>query len=138
MFTEILALLVSFSGVFIGRLLKDIAKEEVKEGKSNIALLQSIIFIITLVWFFYSVPGSIIYKAGLAVLFIIIIYLLKNNYAILGIMFGLLPNFGLSSLIFLYGFPTGSLMNGSYKELSKKTAVYLVLAVVTYAVTLIF
>ena len=138
MFTEILALLISFSGVFIGRLLKDIAKEEVKEGKSNLTLLQSIIFIIILVWFFYSIQVSILYKIALAILFVVIIYLLKNNYAILGVMFGLLPNFGLSTLIFLYGFPTGSLMSESHKEVFKKTAVYLVLAVVTYAITLIF
>ena len=138
MLTEILALLVSYSGVFAGRFLKDIAKEEVREGKRNIAFLQSLIFIITLMWFFYSISGSILYRTGLALLFIVIIYLLKNNYAILGIMFGLLPSFGFSTLVFLYGFPTGSLMSESHKEVFKKTGIYVVLAVITYAITLIF
>ena len=138
MFTELLALLVSYSGVFIGRLLKDIAKEEVRDGKKNLSLLQSILFILTLILFFYSVSGSALYRIGLAILFAVIIYLLKNNYAILGIMFGLLPNTVLSVLIFLYGFPTGSLMGGSHKDVFKKTTIYLVLAVVTYIVTLLF
>lgn len=130
MIIEILGLIISWLGVFVGFGLKKIAKEEIEPGKKNLSLLQAILFVLILIWFFYAVNVSILYKVVIAVILAVIIYLTKNNYAILGIMFGLNPDLVLSSLIFLYGFPTGSLMKENYVKIAKKTLIYLVLGII--------
>ena len=130
MINEILALIVSYLGVFVGVGLKQIAKKEVETGKKNLILIQFILFVLTIILFFYLIKTNIWYKLSAAIVLMIIIYITKNNYAVLGAIFGLEPSFLISMLIFLYGFPTGSLTKDNYIKTAKKTWIYLVLGVI--------
>lgn len=130
MITEILALIVSYLGIFCGIGLKKIAKNEVIAGKKNLMLLQLILFAIIIVLFFYFVQLSILYKVIAALVLMLLIYLTKNNYAVLGVIFGFEPSLLMSIFILLYGFPTGSLMKENYLQTLKKTWIYLLLGLV--------
>ena len=127
MLIEIIALLISYLGVFVGFKLSEIAKEEIVPGKKNLVILLNGLYILALLWFFYSVPVTLLYKIILAVVLVVVYLLFKKNYSVLGLMFGLNPDFLMASLIFLYGFPAGSLMlKENYVSIIKKTIVYVV------------
>lgn len=130
----IIASIVSYLGVFVGKCLSDIAKEEVKDGSYNLFYLQATISALIAGWMFYNIfPEKeiiVIIDAivGLAALFFIFL-IPKYNYAFLGMIFALYPGFITSSLIFLYGFPAGSLMyKDSYIKILKKTWLYFAFA----------
>ncbi len=133
MFTEILALIVSYLGVFVGYGLSNIAKEEVKHGQDNLLKLQKLIGVLAAVWIFYSnFPFTNIIIPLVSVLSLIsLFYIPKYNYATLGLLFGVNPDFVTSGLLFIYGFPTGSLMfRDDYFKIIKKTWLYLLLGVI--------
>lgn len=127
-----LTALISYSGLFIGFILALIAKEELKAGKKYFIQLQKIILL--LIFIFLIIFIKLNYTLFLLI-FIIIIGLKKYGkkdfnelvyiYIILGIIFYLSSkNSNLlaieSSLIFLYGLPTGSLL---YKDKDKKETI---------------
>lgn len=114
------SLIVSL-GVFCGVFLGYIAKEELKPGKKYLALLQNIILAVMLVLVAYFRP-----KPYIAVLFAFMFFVMLDHsgaikgpkqacyyfvYAVFALLFfesrGFIPY---SSLMFLYGFPTGSLL----------------------------
>lgn len=134
MLTGLIVIIISYCGLFIGREIGKFTKEEVAFGKKNLALLQSVLFVLILIWFFYAVQLSVVYKILVALFLAVVVYGFKNNYALLGIMVGLNPGYVLSSLVFLYGFPSGSLMKGSRKEIFRKTWIYFVFALIAYAI----
>jgi hypothetical protein len=114
-----MVLIGAFSGLFIGLLLGCIAKEELKPGKKYFIWLQNLILIIAAVFVLYSFKLHIILfiLTGI-ILTLALIYLQPKavvGYVILGILIVLIlekTDFFLltSSLAFLYGFPTGSLI----------------------------
>jgi len=135
MFYEILALIVSYFGVFAGFWLSKIAREEVIPGKKNLLLFQKAMFLIILIWFFFFTNLDIAFKVIAVVIFMILDFGFKMHYAIIGLAFGVEPSFVLASLNLLYGFPTGSLL---FKEkisgILKKTIWYLIFAAIGLAI----
>lgn len=117
-----------YLGLFIGFILAIIAKEEIKPGKRYFLLLQKIILL--LIFIFLLIFIDLNYILVLLILAFIIIHLLKTKkefkelpyiYIILSIIFYLsskkLNLFIIeSSLIFLYGLPTGSLLTKKDKK----------------------
>lgn len=115
----VLALILSFSGVFVGMFLGYIAKEELKPGKRYFIWIQNIILILAAIFVLYSFHLNIILfiLIGLIITLGIIYFKPKAilGYLFLAILFFLsMRNTSLfmltSSFIFLYGFPTGSLI----------------------------
>lgn len=126
-----LTALVCFVGLFAGFFLAIIAKEELKIGKKYFVFLQKIILL--LIFVFLLVFIKLNYILVLLILAFIAVYAAKNYfkdkfdemfyvYIILAVIFYLsskeLNLFIIeSSLIFLYGLPSGSLlMRKSKKE----------------------
>ena len=126
-----LTALICYIGLFVGFFLAIIAKEELKAGKKYFLFLQKIILL--LIFVFLLVFIKLNYILVLLILGLIVVYVAKNYfkdkiddvfyfYIILSIIFYLsskeLNLFIIeSSLIFLYGLPTGSLlMRKSKKE----------------------
>ncbi len=123
-----LTAIISYLGLLIGFLLAVIAKEELKPGKKYFIFLQTIILL--LIFLFLLIFIKLIYLLVLLILASIIIYCLKRNkefnelpyiYIILSVIFFLsskILNLFIieSSLIFLYGLPTGSLLTKKSKK----------------------
>lgn len=119
-----LAAIISYFGLFVGFILAIIAKEELKQGKKYFIFLQKIILL--LIFIFLLIFIKLNYLLVLLILIFILIYILKNYlkkqfnelsyiYIILSIIFYIsskeLNLFVIeSSLIFLYGLPTGTLL----------------------------
>ncbi len=114
-----LTAVVSYLGLFVGLILALMAKEEMKDGRKYFLFLQKLILL--LVFVFLLVFINLNYILVLLILAFILVYLLRRKnelmyiYIILGVIFYLssktLNLFVIeSSLIFLYGIPTGSLL----------------------------
>lgn len=115
----LLVLIGSFSGLFIGMLLGYLAKEELKPGKKYFIWLQNIILILAAILVLYAFQLHIILfiLIGLVITLALIYFKPKAiiGYIILATLILLIiekTNFFIliSSLIFLYGFPAGSLI----------------------------
>jgi hypothetical protein len=130
-----LTAVVSYLGLFVGFILAMMAKEEMKDGRRYFVFL--LVFI------------RLNYILVLLILVFIVVYLLKRKnelvyiYMILGVIFYLssktLNLFVIeSSLIFLYGIPTGSLLTKRDKKESLigilKNVGFVVVAVVLFLV----
>lgn len=136
MLIEIISLVVSYLGVFIGLGLSRIAKEEIVPGIKNLNILKKVIFGIALIWFFAFVDMNILYKLIAAALFVILDRYSRTDYPILGLIFGLQPSFVTAVIVFLYGFPTGSLMfKSNPKEVFIKTYIYLIFGAIGFALS---
>lgn len=123
-----LAAIISYMGLFIGFFLAIIAKEELREGKKYFIYLQKIILLLIFVFLLIYLRLNNILTV--IVLIAILIPLLKTEktlntspyiYPILAVILYLssktLNLFIIeSSLIFLYGLPTGSLLTGKKKK----------------------
>lgn len=123
-----LTAIISYLGLFIGFLLAVIAKEELKPGKKYFIFLQKIILL--LIFIFLVVFIDLNYILVLLILSFIIISVFKRKkefnelpyiYIILSVIFFLsskILNLFIieSSLIFLYGLPTGSLLTKKSKK----------------------
>ncbi len=133
MWIEISALIISYFGVFTGAALGKIAKQEVIHGKKYLSILQHFLIFAVFFWFFTSHTTSELSTKILIAFALVAVYLItKNNYLVLGIVFGIKPDFVMGSLIFLYGFPAGSLMCGeSFPDMIKKTVAYLAAGFIT-------
>lgn len=134
MITELIALIIVYLGVFIGFKLSRIAREEIKPGKNYLITLQYILLFAALLWFFFSGSAAELkYKIVIAVVLVAVHLLLKNDYIVLGLVFGFKPDFLMSALVFLYGFPAGSLLyKENYFGVLKKTIVFVVFAVIGF------
>ena len=117
--------IISFSGLLIGMLLAFTAKEELKPGKKYFLLLQKLTLLLILI-FLVNFFNVILYLR--IIIYILFILLMTFNIKSQVIYPALAAVFFLSSknpelfitnsiLIFLYGFPTGSLFA---KKLIKK------------------
>ncbi len=123
-----LAAIVSYLGLFIGFILAIVAKEELKQGKKYFIFLKKMILL--LIFIFLLLFIELNYILILLILAFIIIYLLKTKkefnespyiYIILSVVFYLssrkLNLFIIeSSLILLYGLPTGTLLTKKSKK----------------------
>lgn len=120
-----LAAIISYIGLFIGFFLAIIAKEEIKPGKKYFMILQKIILLLAFI--FLLIYLNLNYILVLLILVFIVVYISKTEnkipliYIILSIIFYLSSkNSNLliieSSLIFLYGIPTGSLLTRKSKK----------------------
>lgn len=123
-----LTAIISYIGLFVGFILAIIAKEEIKPGKKYFIFLQKLILL--LIFIFLLVFIKLNYILVLLILVFIVIYLLKTKkefnespyiYIVLSVVFYLslkiLSLFVIeSSLIFIYGLPTGSLLTKKSKK----------------------
>ncbi|MBN2421148.1 hypothetical protein JXB27_02620 [Candidatus Woesearchaeota archaeon] len=135
MFNEVTAILVAYLGVFIGLLLSKIAKEEVSAGKQNLINLEHLLRLLIIIVFFVMLPTTIVNKFVVAVILFVLAMFVKKNYYLFGLMLGMNPNFIMSSLVLIYGFPFGSLMhNHKYSGILKKTWQFLLFALIGIAV----
>ena len=124
----LLALLFSFTGIIFGLILSLIAPEEIVPGKRYLLFLKYILFFAIFVVGNYSflLIGDyyfgLIFSIIIPVLFILtyvkLPFIEYGNYVVFSIMFLVEVNFELSlilaSLVFLYGFPTGTLLRKIY------------------------
>lgn len=122
-----LAAIISYLGLFVGFILAITAKEELKAGRKYFIFLQKIILL--LIFVFLLIFVKLNYLLVLLILVFIVIYISKRKkefnelpyiYIILSIIFYIsskeLNLFVIeSSLIFLYGLPTGTLLTRKSK-----------------------
>ena len=120
----IILLIIIFFGLFIGLLIGYMAKEELKPGKKYFDILKHALFIAILVVFFVKNP-SVVFIIFIAVLVIIFSFSRKWEtlyYYALAVIFFLSWHYNgfalLAPLIFLYGFPIGSIY--LYNHIKKK------------------
>src|SRR3989344_8721789 len=138
MINNIITSLIVFSGLIFGAILALIAKEELKPGKRYFRIFQNILFaIIAAITIYFAYIVNIF--LAMSVLGISLYVLFSGSrfadimmYSKFAFIFYFTRNTEffilLSSLIFLYGFPAGTLFADSLKEKSKiktiaKTAV---------------
>ncbi len=123
--------LIVFLGIGVGISLAYIAPEELKDGKRYFILLQNLLLplILFFLLFFYKI-NLILNVVVSLVLFLLLFFYLNSrknskikyfDYALLGIVFYLsIKDINLflleSALIFIYGFPTGSLLSNARKK----------------------
>lgn len=117
----ILSAIICILGIVFGVLLGIIAKEELKDGRKWFLLMQGVIFVFILFFIFKFYMLNIIYIILISVFVLLVMFFVTDIrreiivYSICAIVFYLsIQNTNLflieSSLIFLYGLPTGSLV----------------------------
>lgn len=117
--------IISFLGILIGMLLAFTAKEELEPGKKYFMLMQKIILLLIIIFLLNFFNINLYLRIIIYILFILLMIInIKSQiiYPALGVVFFLsskdinllITN---SILIFLYGFPAGSLFA---KKLIKK------------------
>lgn len=147
----LLVSLVAFLGIFVGFFLALYTKEELKQGKKYFILLQKIL--LTLIFgfllFFFQIQLNII--LFISIIFLVFLLVTDSNqqlpiYIALGIIFSITSCnhdifLTVSSLIFLYGIPTGTLLTQKMlrekkitiiKNLLRTTMWFLVIAIILY------
>lgn len=147
----LLILAVTFLGPFVGLLIGHMTKEELKDGRKYFNLMRFILVLALIIAFFFYFP-QIPIPLLIFIIFLIIFINRKYQkdfliYAIFGILFYLsLIKTELflitSSIIFLYGLPSGSLFLERHIEeknklkLIKKTFMnylyYIIIALILY------
>ncbi len=132
----LVALIISL-GLLSGRIIAGIAKEEIKQGKKYFLILQKILFctVVFLLMYFnktnvhYTWIGGLVIFAYLSWFKKIPSYIISVVLGILLYLAALTDNFLLiSAIIFLYGFPTGSLIKNK-KEIALNIVLFLVVAI---------
>lgn len=146
-----LASLVSFSGLFVGMFLAFYTKEELKQGKKYFVIIEKLLLSLVLFFFLFFYELDMITILVISLLFFVIILVLKfDNYPIvyiaLAIIFYLTQDNNIfpliSSLIFLYGLPVGTLIaykmknkkNDIFKFLLKKYSLFVIIALLLYLI----
>ncbi len=111
-----LSALVAFSGVIVGVVLALLAKEEMPTGKKYFPVVQKalVIAIVALLLNHFEALLAVKLVAYLAVVLVLSRRMAFDVYPLLAVAFFLLGQgsrelFTISTLVFLYGFPTGSL-----------------------------
>jgi len=132
----LVALIISL-GLLSGRIIAGIAKEEIKQGKKYFLILQKILFctVVFLLMYFNKTNVHYTWIGGLVIFAYLSWFKKIPSYiisAVLGItlyLATLTENFLLiSSVIFFYGFPAGSLIKNK-KEIALNIVIFLVVAV---------
>lgn len=132
----LIALIVSL-GLLSGRIIAWIAKEEIKPGKKYFLILQKVLFcaVVFLLMYFNKTNVHYTWIGGLVIFAYLSWFKKIPSYiisAVLGItlyLATLTENFLLiSAVIFLYGFPAGSLIKNK-KEIALNIVIFLVVAV---------
>ena len=133
----ILAVVITFLGLFVGFLLALIAEEELKPGKPYFIFLQNLIF--SLIIFFLLFFSELTVWLAILIATLTFIFLIKTNinsiaiYLSLAFIFNgafrnLLKVFILeASLVFIYGIITGSLVTYKLKNKKLKTVKELII-----------
>ena len=115
----ILSAIIASLGIFCGVVLGYIAKEELKPGKKYLILLQYVLIAVMIVLMVYFRFEEEIVFLFVAALFFVIYktrfkkQIMPEIYVLFALIFSKAPAAAFivwSSLIFLYGFPTGSLL----------------------------
>lgn len=134
-FNYFLLLIISYSGLFIGLILPRVAFEELNDGRKYFLIMQLLLMIIliNILIYYYNTLIFVITGILMVALIFILKYVLKNrvyviDYLVLGVLFYyssvdqtiMLIN---SAGIFLYGFPTASLIILN-SNINKKTEVF--------------
>lgn len=141
----VLSVIVVFLGLIIGIIIAKYTKEELQTGKKYFTLLQKLfLFIISLLLLFFF-KLNIIYIIILSILFIIFLFFikLKKNiimYNLLAIVLFISSSkeiyfIYISSLIFLYGIPTGTLFyykKGNVKKFFKYYVWFLMISLLLF------
>ena len=130
--------LISFLGLLVGIILAFTAKEELKPGKKYFMLMQKITLLIILIFLLNFFNINLYLRITIYVLFILLMAInIKSQiiYPVLGIVFFISSKnpelFIINSiLIFLYGFPTGSLF--AKKIIKKKKSFVFKRVILTY------
>ena len=132
----LIAVVVSI-GLILGRVLAWIAKEEIRPGKNYFLILQKILFCAAVILLMYLNKANVHYIwAGALVIFVYLYYYKKISpeivYGVLGLVLYLATkteHFLLAgSLIFLYGFPTGTLLKDK-KKIALNLLLFLLVAI---------
>lgn len=122
------------AGMIIGRL----AEEELKPGKKYITFVQDILLAAVVLAFLYYAVANLVAAALIAIAVFCVMYFFRRIrsyiiYPILGLLFYFSADIGfllLSSLIFLYGIPTGSLELKTWKKQLFQNIGFLVVALI--------
>ena len=151
--TYFLTGIITYLGLGCGIGLAYIAKEELNDGRKYFILSQNIILPLIIFSFLYFLKVNLIIDITVSIISFICLYYfnnLKNDnfkknfyyiYLILGIIFFISSknnNFFIveSSLIFLYGFPTGSLIidvkKNNFFEILLKTISFIFISIVLF------
>lgn len=139
-----LTLIVSFLGLILGIILAYIAKEELRPGKKYFILLQKVVLTLILSFFFYFFlffkKNYFLLVLSLLVFFILIYFFIEKVktyyiYPILALIFFFssknIDLFKIEAfLIFLYGFPTGSLLT----KVTKKNYIEIVIKHISFII----
>ena len=153
--TYFLTGIITYLGLGCGIGLAYIAKEELNDGRKYFILSQNIILPLIIFSFLYFLKVNLIIDITLSIISFICLYYfnnLKNDnfkknfyyiYLILGIIFFISSknnNFFIveSSLIFLYGFPTGSLIidvkKKNFFEILLKTISFIFISIILFLI----
>jgi len=145
------AALIAFSGIFAGAFLTFFTKEEMPTARKYFPWLQKALFLVMIAIFFnfFKVNGIIMLIAYILILFMIVKKQTLDYYPLLAIIFFLLGQgneslFMISALIFIYGFPTGSLFatqatwQATIKPVLLKYGIFLLLAIGLQALYSVF
>jgi hypothetical protein len=140
------ALIVSF-GIFCGVILGRIAKEELKPGKKYLIFLQYAIIAVMLVLMVYFRFNVDIVFLFVAALFFVIYrtrfkkQIMPEIYVLFALIFSNAVNgffISVSALIFLYGFPTGSLLYLNKKWIKPVVINFLLFFLISIILYLLF
>ena len=153
--TYFLTGIITYLGLGCGIGLAYIAKEELNDGRKYFILSQNIILPLIIFSFLYFLKVNLIIDITVSIISFICLYYfnnLKNDnfkknfyyiYLILGIIFFISSknnNFFIveSSLIFLYGFPTGSLIidvkKKNFFEILLKTISFIFISIILFLI----
>jgi hypothetical protein len=133
MLTYILTAVFSFLGVYVGALLAFIAPEELKPGKMYFKALMNTLLVFIVLILLYAYNANIFVLILLGILGSISLYYTSDTtpinqvaYFLLGIAFFFSVKtvdlfITISSMIFIYGLPLGSLFVAKRLKKSKKT-----------------
>ena len=124
-------------GLILGRVLAWIAKEEIRPGKNYFLILQKALFCAAVILLMFLNRTNVHYMwIGALVIFVYLYYYKKISseivYGVLGLVFYLSVKTEYfliaSSLIFLYGLPTGTLLKDK-KKIALNLLLFLLVAV---------
>ena len=109
--------LIAFLGLIVGTILAKLSPEEMDTGKTYFPLLQKVILLSLLVFFVHALALPFLFRVPIYVFAIFYAFSMRSSI-ILYLFFGFVffissdsptPFLTITSLIFLYGLPTGSL-----------------------------
>ena len=122
----LILLIVAFLGLFLGLLIGYMTKEELEPGRKYFNIFRHALFISILIVFFAKNPSTIffIFIAALIIIFSFSKHRETLYYYALAVIFFISWRFNgftlLAPLIFLYGFPIGSIYLSSHLKQKKK------------------